>query len=104
MTIVFVYMKFHLNDHEKLVGREAKPRHFITWKIVIDFNKVVYNKTLKIYDFFYVGAHSHDEKELMWKDLYGVDLKNAVKDGKYLLEFYSNKIPVTWTIWPYNKL
>ncbi len=76
----------------------------VSWEIVIDFNNVAYNKDIEKYDFFYIGAHSQDEDELIRKDLSGADLKIALKEGKYLLELYSNKIPVTWTVWPYNKI
>jgi hypothetical protein len=57
------------------------------------------------YDFFYVGAHDIDGKELHRKDLTEVDIKEKLMHEwiDYRFIFISVNTPVTYTIWPHSK-
>ena len=85
---------------------EDEPNKFIQffWEIVIAFKMVEFGDDTECYDFFYIGAHSEDGEELVRHDINGTNLKIAITTGNYLLEFYSSKKPITWTVWPHKKL
>lgn len=57
------------------------------------------------YDFFYVGTHDEEYKEIFRKDLQESEIKSYLENEwiDYRLIFLSNMIPKTYTIWPHSK-
>lgn len=57
------------------------------------------------YDFFYVGAHDEDYKEIFRKDLIESEIPATIANEwiDFRLIFLSNIIPKTFTVWPHSK-
>ncbi|MDX2170751.1 MAG: GlcNAc-transferase family protein [Deltaproteobacteria bacterium] len=56
------------------------------------------------YDFWYVGAHSHDAVELYRYDLQGQELVDFLARAPYEREFsfHSPRFVDSWTVWPHS--
>lgn len=69
-------------------------------------NKSELGEFLDDYDFFYVGAHNAEGKELYRKDLTKQQIYNYYNHGEwidYQMIFLTTEIPATYTIWPHSE-
>lgn len=73
--------------------------------IRICLNKNDLGEFLDDYDFFYVGAHNAEGKEIYRKDLSRDEIYNYFNRGEwidYQMIFLTTEIPATYTIWPHS--